>query len=108
MVATQFYLDSIKANNNHLNAFLEVFATDALQQAAALDAGRLANKPPGKLHGVVVALKDVICYKGHRVSASSKILENFTDYKCSVCLILFYNFKIIIPSAMALISLIFH
>ncbi len=79
VAAIQFYLDSIQANNHHLNAFLEVFTTDALQQAAILDAKRLTNKPLGKLHGVVVALKDVICYKGHQVSAASKILENFTS-----------------------------
>jgi aspartyl-tRNA(Asn)/glutamyl-tRNA(Gln) amidotransferase subunit A len=29
------------------------------------------------LHGVVIAIKDVICYKGHTVSAASSILENF-------------------------------
>ena len=32
-----------------------------------------------QLHGVIVALKDVICYRGHKVSASSKILEGFTS-----------------------------
>ena len=37
------------------------------------------NALSGKLHGVVVALKDVICYKGHKVSASSRILENYTS-----------------------------
>src|SRR5207302_2918345 len=31
----------------------------------------------GKLYGTVIALKDNICYKGHKVSAGSKILENF-------------------------------
>ena len=31
----------------------------------------------GKLAGVIVGLKDNICYKGHKVSASSKILEGF-------------------------------
>src|SRR5690606_40650383 len=30
-----------------------------------------------KLHGVIVALKDVICYEGHKVTAASAILENF-------------------------------
>jgi aspartyl-tRNA(Asn)/glutamyl-tRNA(Gln) amidotransferase subunit A len=30
------------------------------------------------LHGVVVGLKDVISYKGHHLSAASRILENFT------------------------------
>ena len=78
MAAVQFYLDSIRTKN-HLNAFLEVYTADALQQAADLDAARLAGKPLGKMHGVVVALKDVICYKGHQVSAASKILKNFTS-----------------------------
>ena len=31
----------------------------------------------GKLAGMVVAIKDNICYKGHKISASSKILEDF-------------------------------
>ncbi|WP_252408447.1 amidase, partial [Escherichia coli] len=31
------------------------------------------------LHGVVVGLKDVLCYKGHKVSAASHILEGFTS-----------------------------
>lgn len=78
VAAVQFYLDSIKANQ-HLNAFLEVFTKDALDQAVSLDADRLSDKPLGKLHGVVIAIKDVICYKGHQVSAASKILENFTS-----------------------------
>ena len=78
VAAVQFYLDSIKANR-HLNAFLEVFTKDALQQAAILDAARLSNQQIGKLHGVVFAIKDVICFKGHQLSAASKILENFTS-----------------------------
>lgn len=78
MAAVQFYLDSIRAKH-HLNAFLEVFTQDALAQATALDQARTNGAPLGKLHGVVVALKDVICYKGHQVSAASKILDNFTS-----------------------------
>ena len=31
----------------------------------------------GRLHGVVIGLKDVICYKDHPVSAASKTLQNF-------------------------------
>jgi aspartyl-tRNA(Asn)/glutamyl-tRNA(Gln) amidotransferase subunit A len=69
------YLSAIDANKE-LNAFLEVFETTALQQAQAVDA-KLKAGTAGKLAGVVIGLKDNICYKGHRVSASSKILENF-------------------------------
>ncbi len=76
--AVQFYIDAI-SSKKHLNAFLEVYAEAALQYAAGLDAERAAGKPLEPLHGVVVGLKDVICYKGHKVSASSKIINNFTS-----------------------------
>jgi aspartyl-tRNA(Asn)/glutamyl-tRNA(Gln) amidotransferase subunit A len=75
--AVEFYLQQIKAKQ-HLNAFLEVFETEALQKAAQLDAARSNGQPMGALHGVVVGIKDVLCYKGHTVSAASKILENYT------------------------------
>ena len=76
-IAVNQYLAEIK-KQNHLNAFIEVFEKDALQQATNLDAERVSGKPIGKLHGVIVCIKDVICYKGHKVTAASKILENYT------------------------------
>ncbi len=76
--AVEHYLHTIESNR-HLNAFLEVFADEALQKAKELDEKRKLGKPLGKLHGVVVAIKDVICYKNHKVSAASKILDNFTS-----------------------------
>lgn len=76
--AVQHYLTQIK-NNTHLKAFVEVYETEALEQAKALDEKRKQGLPLGKLHGVVVALKDVICYKNHKVTAASKILEGFTS-----------------------------
>ncbi len=71
-----FYLRNIKANS-HLNTFLEVYEDEALQRAEQLDKKRASGSTLGKLHGVVVGLKDVIAYKGHKLSASSRILENF-------------------------------
>ncbi|HWB24931.1 MAG TPA: Asp-tRNA(Asn)/Glu-tRNA(Gln) amidotransferase subunit GatA [Chitinophagaceae bacterium] len=76
--AVSFYLSLIK-QNAHLNAFLEVYEDEALERAAFLDSQRAASAPIGKMHGVIVGLKDVICYKGHKLSASSKILEGFTS-----------------------------
>jgi len=73
----QFYLQQI-AQHENLNAFLEVFTAEAEARAVELDAQQAAGKPMGKLHGVVVGIKDVICYNGHKVSAASKILENYT------------------------------
>ena len=72
------YLEKIEANK-HLNAFLEVFADDALQQARAIDKKIAAKEKLGKLHGVVIGIKDNICYRHHKVSAGSKILEGFTS-----------------------------
>ena len=76
--AVEYYLERIRATR-HLNAFIEVYADEALQTSIHLDEKRKAGHPPGKLHGVVIALKDVICYKDHDVSASSNILKGFTS-----------------------------
>jgi aspartyl-tRNA(Asn)/glutamyl-tRNA(Gln) amidotransferase subunit A len=64
--------------NQHLNAFTEVFAISAKAKALEVDAKIKAGQA-GKLAGVIVAIKDNITYKNHKVSASSKILESFTS-----------------------------
>ncbi|HKB44357.1 MAG TPA: Asp-tRNA(Asn)/Glu-tRNA(Gln) amidotransferase subunit GatA [Chitinophagaceae bacterium] len=76
--AVEYYLQKIKATS-HLNAFIEVYADEALQKAKELDEKRKAGNSLGKLHGIVVGLKDVICYKDHKLSASSNILKKFTS-----------------------------
>lgn len=75
--AIEYYLERIETTR-HLNAFISVYSGEALTRAHKLDEQRKAASPMGKLHGVVVGLKDVICYKGHAVSAASAILEGFT------------------------------
>jgi aspartyl-tRNA(Asn)/glutamyl-tRNA(Gln) amidotransferase subunit A len=75
--AVRCYLETIRSKQ-HLNAFLEVYETEALERALALDLRREADTELSPLHGVVVGLKDVISYKGHHLSAASHILENFT------------------------------
>lgn len=68
-----------KANDiAHLNAYVEVWADEALAQADQTDY-LLKNEPEklGRLFGAVVSLKDNICYAGHTVTAGSKILEGF-------------------------------
>lgn len=73
----RYYLDRIE-KNKHLNAFLEVFGEEALRRAEEVEK-RLKEGKAGKLAGMVIAIKDNLCYKGHKVSASSKILEGFTS-----------------------------
>ena len=74
--AVLFYTKAI-AQNAHLNAFLEVYETEAVERAKQLDAAAANGSLTGPLHGVVVGLKDVIAHKGHTLTASSKMLGNF-------------------------------
>jgi aspartyl-tRNA(Asn)/glutamyl-tRNA(Gln) amidotransferase subunit A len=76
--AVRHYLGQIR-QQERLNAFLEVYAEEALTRAGELDESRNAGKPMGRLHGVVIALKDVIAHQGHALTAASKILTGFTS-----------------------------
>ena len=69
------YLKNIESQSD-LNAFLEVFTDSALAQAQIVD-DKLKAGTAGKLAGMVIGLKDNLCYKGHKVSAASKILVGF-------------------------------
>jgi aspartyl-tRNA(Asn)/glutamyl-tRNA(Gln) amidotransferase subunit A len=76
--AVEHYLQRI-GDSQQLNAFVEVYADEALQKAKQLDEQRKQSGLTGKLHGVVIGLKDVIAYKDHLLSAASAILKNFTS-----------------------------
>ncbi len=69
------YLAVIEKNKS-LNIFLEVFEDSAKQQAKIVDE-KIKNGNAGKLAGMVIALKDNLCYAKHKVTAASKILEGF-------------------------------
>ena len=62
--------------HQHLNAFNEVFFDSATKQAEYIQA-KLTNGTAGKLAGMVIGIKDNICYKDHQVTASSKMLDGF-------------------------------
>ncbi|MFH1233364.1 MAG: Asp-tRNA(Asn)/Glu-tRNA(Gln) amidotransferase subunit GatA [Patescibacteria group bacterium] len=72
----QVYLDEIEKKNKKLNVYLEVF-DDVLEQAKVAD-DRIAKGESCPLLGIPLAIKDVILIKGRKVSAASKILENYT------------------------------
>lgn len=71
----QYHLDNI-TRKQHLNAFLSVYAEEALARAAEIDE-KIKTGTAGKLAGLVVGLKDVIAYKDHPLQAGSKILDGF-------------------------------
>jgi aspartyl-tRNA(Asn)/glutamyl-tRNA(Gln) amidotransferase subunit A len=72
-----YYLKNID-EKKHLNAFLEVWGEEAQDRAKRIQEKFQAGNA-GRLAGMVIALKDNICYEGHKVSGSSKILEGFTS-----------------------------
>ncbi|HEY2648379.1 MAG TPA: amidase family protein [Puia sp.] len=74
--AVLFYLERIK-RLSHLNAFVQVYEKESLATADQLDIERLKGNKTGRLHGVVIGIKDVICFKDHPLTAGSHILDGF-------------------------------
>lgn len=75
-VLADFYLNRIK-EYAHLNAFLEVYEDEVREKARDLQKNWESRKHL-PLAGMFIGLKDMISYKGHHLSASSKALEDFT------------------------------
>lgn len=71
----QYHLDNI-TRKQHLNAFLSVYAEEALARASEIDK-KIKTGTAGRLAGLVVGLKDVLAYKDHPLQAGSKILDGF-------------------------------
>lgn len=74
-------LDQIQRLDGEIKAFLSYDAADALAQAEAADqelaAGtKFAQKP---LLGIPIAIKDVLCVKGHPCNCGSKVLAKFVS-----------------------------
>jgi len=74
--AVEYFLQQINSST-HLNAFVEVYADEALQKARDLDEKRKSGKTLASLHGVVIGIKDIIAHKDHLLTASSRILDGF-------------------------------
>ncbi|MBC6110997.1 Asp-tRNA(Asn)/Glu-tRNA(Gln) amidotransferase subunit GatA [Pedobacter fastidiosus] len=72
-----YYFKQIE-DNKHLNAFNEVFFYSAEVQAQAVQQ-KIEQGTAGKLAGMVIGIKDNICYKDHVVTASSKMLDGFVS-----------------------------
>jgi len=80
LTATKLVADYLQAieTSKALNIYIEVFAEEAIERAKELDE-KFAKNPVsvGRLYGMVISIKDVICYKDHQVTGGSKILTGF-------------------------------
>lgn len=69
-------LERIAAHNGTLNAYITVTAELAREQAARADAELAAGHDRGPLHGIPVAVKDLIDTAGIRTTCGSKLFED--------------------------------
>ncbi len=70
-------LNHIERVNPSLNAFNLISGDRALDRAASIDRLRASGMPLGPLGGVPIAVKDNMCVRGMRTTASSRILDTF-------------------------------
>jgi Asp-tRNA(Asn)/Glu-tRNA(Gln) amidotransferase A subunit family amidase len=78
---TREALDRIAQQDPELNAFQLVLADRALEAARQAEQEIRAGNYRGPLHGVPVAVKDLLAMKGTITTAGAKIqAENYTDY----------------------------
>ena len=73
---TQAYLDRIDRLNGSLNAYVRVYATQALAQAACSDQRRAARLSLGPLDGIPIAVKDLCAIAGQPMAGGSKLWES--------------------------------
>jgi aspartyl-tRNA(Asn)/glutamyl-tRNA(Gln) amidotransferase subunit A len=73
---TRRCLDRIEKRNPALNAFITVMTESALAEARRAEAEILRGKWRGALHGVPVALKDLIDTAGVRTTAASALYKD--------------------------------
>jgi len=72
-------LDQIDAHDGAIHAFLRVDHASAIAQAEAIDRRRSEGKPLGRLAGLPVALKDVLCTEGEPTTCASRMLQDFVS-----------------------------
>jgi aspartyl-tRNA(Asn)/glutamyl-tRNA(Gln) amidotransferase subunit A len=71
------FLERIDARDEAIGAFLLPMADSALERARILD--RLPRNERGPLHGVPIAVKDIISVEGGPTTAGSRILQGYVS-----------------------------
>jgi len=74
---TRAFLDQIERHDHAVRAFLRVDPSAALAQAEQIDRRRNEGKPLGRLAGLPVAVKDLLCAQDEPTTCASRMLENF-------------------------------
>src|SRR5246500_200991 len=77
MALVESFYARIQKEDSAIGAYLTLTRERALEQADRIDRLAAEGKPLPPLGGVPVGIKDVMCTRGVRTTAGSKILENF-------------------------------
>lgn len=72
----KYYIEKIERSGT--NSFVEIFKDSALKKASEVN-HKIKDKSQGALAGMIIGIKDNICYKDHEVTASSKMLKGFNS-----------------------------
>ncbi len=72
---TQAFLDRIAKLDGQVQAFLRVDSSAALARAEEIDRKRRNGQPVGRLGGLPVAIKDVLCTQGEVTTCGSRMLD---------------------------------
>lgn len=70
-------LEKIYEENKKNNSFITISDEEALQVARKLEKELVEGKIRSKLHGIPIAIKDLIYTKNIRTTMGSKVYENF-------------------------------
>ena len=82
---TQAYLDRIDRLNADLGAYITVTGEQALSRAREAESEIQAGRYAGPLHGVPLAVKDIISTRGVLTSAGSRVLaDNIPDHDSTI------------------------
>ncbi len=74
---TERTLESIARTDDTIGAWLRTADESALEAASNVDARRASGEALGPLAGIPVGIKDMICTRGLKTTAASKMLANF-------------------------------
>ena len=76
-VVTEHALNRIRATDERYRAFVTVTADTALASAERLDTARANGQPLGPLHGVPIALKDLLWTRGVKTTCGTRVLKDW-------------------------------
>lgn len=79
-------LERIANNNDHIRAMIFVGRDEALHDAERFDAELRSGLVRGPLHGVPIAIKDVIDVKGWPTTSGSRLFDGYVAADDAVCI----------------------